>query len=163
MLMAYEREKDWLWHLRFGHMNFEGLKEIASKKMVHRLPLVDYPNKFCEGCVIGKHPRSSFPKVTEYQANNPLELVHTDICGPIQPSSIGENWYFITFIDDFSRKTWVYLLKEKSKAFEVFKKFKVFVDKQSGFYIKVLRSDRGDEFTSTAFNSFVKNMIFSIT
>jgi GAG-pre-integrase domain len=107
-------EKDWLWHLRFGHINFGGLKEIASKKMVHGLPLVDSPDKFCEGCVIGKHPRSSFPKVAEYRAKNPLELVHTDICGLIQPSSIGENQYFITFIDDFSHKTWVYFLKEKS-------------------------------------------------
>jgi GAG-pre-integrase domain len=98
-------EKNWLWHLRFGHMNFGGLKEMASKNIVHGLSLVDSHDKFYEGCVIGKHPRSSFPKVTEYRAMNPLELVHTDICGPIQPSLIGENRYFITFIDDFSRKT----------------------------------------------------------
>jgi hypothetical protein len=104
-------------------------KKMASKKMVHGLPLVDSPDKFCEGCVIGKHSKSSFPKVAEYQAKNPFELVHTDICGPIQPSSIGKNRYFIIFIDDFSHKTWVYFLKEKSEAFGVFKKFKVFVEK----------------------------------
>jgi GAG-pre-integrase domain len=98
-------EKYWLWHLRFGHINFGGLKEMTSKKMVHGLPLLDSPDKFCEGCVIGKHPRSSFPKVAEYRAKNLLELVHIDICGMIQPSSIGENQYFITFIDDFSCKT----------------------------------------------------------
>jgi hypothetical protein len=117
--------------------------------MVYRLSIIDSFDMFCERCVIGKHPRSSFPKVTEYRAKNPLELVHTDIYGSIKPSSIGENLYFITFINDFSRKTWIYLLKEKSEAFGVFKKFKVFVEKQSGFYIKVLRSDIGNEFTST--------------
>jgi Integrase core domain len=132
--------------------------------MVHGLSLADSPDKFCEGCVIGKHPRSSFPKVAEYRAKNPLELVHTDIYSPIKPSSISENRYFITFIDNLSRKTLVYFLKEKSEVFEVFKKFKVFIEKQSGFYIKVLRSDRGGEFTSTVFNSFfVKNMIFGVT
>jgi hypothetical protein len=86
-------------------VNFRGLKEMAKKKMVHGLLTINFLNKFCERCVIGKHPRSSFPKVAEYQAKKPLELVHTDICGPIKPSSIGENRYFITFIDHFSRKT----------------------------------------------------------
>jgi transposase InsO family protein len=143
-----------LWHLRFGHKNFGGLKEMASKKMVRRLPSIDSHDKFCEGCVIGKHSRNSFPKMIECRAKKPLELVHTDICGPIKPNSIGKNWYFITFIDDFSRKTWVYFLKEISEAFAIFKKFKVFVEKQSGFYIKVLRSDRDGEFISAAFNSF---------
>jgi hypothetical protein len=64
-------------------MNFGGLKEMTSKKMVHELSLVDSPDKFCEGCVIVKHSRSSFPKVTEYRAKNPLELVHTNVCGLI--------------------------------------------------------------------------------
>jgi hypothetical protein len=86
-------------------VNFGGLKEMTRKKMVHGLPIIDSLDKFYEGCVIGKHPMSSFPKVAEYQANKPLELVHTNIYGPIKPSSIGENRYFITFIDDFSRKT----------------------------------------------------------
>jgi transposase InsO family protein len=72
----------------------------------------------------------------------------------IKPNIIGENRYFITFIDDFSHKTWVYFLKKKSEAFAIFKKFKVFIEKKSGFYIKVLRSDRGGEFISAAFNSF---------
>jgi transposase InsO family protein len=147
-------DKKWLWHLRFGHVNFGGLKEMARKKMVHGLPIIDSLDKFYEGCVIGKHPRSSFPKVAEYRANKPLELVHTDIYGPIKSSSIGENRYFIACIDDFSQKTWIYFLKEKSEAFRVFKKFKAFVEKQSGFYIKVLRSDRYGEFISAVFNSF---------
>jgi hypothetical protein len=54
-------------------------KKMTSKKMVYGLSLVESPDKFCEECVIGKHPRSRFPKVTEYRAKNPLELVHTDI------------------------------------------------------------------------------------
>jgi hypothetical protein len=78
---------------------------MASKKMVWGLPSIDSHDKFYEGCVIGKHSRNSFPKMTECRAKKPLELVHTDICGPIKPNSVGENQYFITFIDDFSHKT----------------------------------------------------------
>ena len=74
--------------------------------------------------------------------------------GPIKPSSIGKNNYFLLFIDDFSRKTWVYFLKHKFEAFGAFKKFKAFVEKQSGHEIKALRSDRGGKFTLNKFKEF---------
>ncbi|KAL4376447.1 hypothetical protein GQ457_02G008830 [Hibiscus cannabinus] len=93
--------------------------------MVHGLPDMDYEGKFCEACVFGKQARTSFQKKAEYRAKHPLELIHTDLCGPITPESFSGKRYFISFVDDFSRKTWVFL-KEKSEAFETFKKFKVF-------------------------------------
>jgi hypothetical protein len=67
-----------------------------------------------------------------------LQLVHTDICGPIEPMSLGGNRYFITSIDDFSKKLWVYFLKEKSAAFIVFKNFKALVENQSGHKLVTL-------------------------
>ena len=83
----------------------------------------------------------------------PLEMVHTDLCGPMQTPSLTGNVYFMTFIDDFSQKTWVYLLKQKSQSFHVFKSFKAMVEKESDRFIKVLRSNRGVEYMS---NDFVK-------
>ena len=74
--------------------------------------------------------------------------MHTDICGPMQVPSLGGSIYFLTFIDDFSRKTWVYFLKYKFETFSKFKEFKAFVEKQSGLSIKVLRLDRGGEYMS---------------
>ena len=147
-------DKILLWHLCFGHLHYGGLKELAKKGMVHGLPDMDYTKQFCEGCVIGKQARNSFPKRAEYRARNLLELIHTDICGPITPSSFGGKRYFITFIDDLTRKTWVYFLKEKSEAFETFKRFKAMVEKTTGNHIKALRSDRGGEYMSTIFTSF---------
>lgn len=73
-------------------------------------------DKFCEGCVLGKQARTSFPREARYRAKKPLELIHTDICGPITPMSLGGHRYFRTFIDDYSRITWVYFLKEKSEV-----------------------------------------------
>jgi hypothetical protein len=75
-----------------------------------------------------------------------LEIVHTDLCGPMQTLSLTGCVYFMTFIDDFSRKTWLYLLKQKYEAFDVFKKFKSMVENESGRTIKILRYDRGGEY-----------------
>jgi hypothetical protein len=83
--------------------------------------------------------------------------VHSDICGPINPTSNGDNRYFITFTDDMSRKTWICFLKEKSGALNIFKNFKIMVEKESGCMIKCFRIDRGGEFVSTAFNQFCSN------
>lgn len=95
-----------------------------------------------------------------WRAKSPLELVHVDICGDMQEPSLGKNLYFLTFIDDYSRHTWVYFLKQKSEAFACFKNFKVVVEKQSGYPIKTLRTDRGGEFTSNEFADFcLKNGI----
>ncbi|GKC48828.1 retrovirus-related pol polyprotein from transposon TNT 1-94, partial [Tanacetum coccineum] len=143
-----------LWHLRFGHLHPDGLKFLAKRNMVHGLPNIEFTNKFCEECVTGKQTRCSFPKKTEYRATNILELIHTDICGPISPESFSGKRYFITFIDDYLRKTWVYFLKEKLEAFEVFKKFKVIVEKTTSKFIRALQSDRGGKYVSTKFMNF---------
>ena len=76
------------------------------------------------------------------------------MCGPITPESFSGKRYFISFVDDFSRKTWVYFLKEKSEVFEMFKKFRVMVEKETNKHIKAVWSDRGGEFTSTEFMKY---------
>ncbi|KAK4257721.1 hypothetical protein QN277_007276 [Acacia crassicarpa] len=151
---ACYKDASWLWHLRFGHLNFGSLELLYKKEMVKGLPSISQPDQLCEGCLLGKQCRKSFPKEASSRTNKPLELIHTDVCGPLKPSSLGKNNYFLLFIDDFSRKTWVYFLKQKSEVFEVFKKFKASVEKESGCKIKAMRSDRGGEFTSKEFLEF---------
>ncbi|KAL4297638.1 hypothetical protein GQ457_12G007010 [Hibiscus cannabinus] len=155
-LKASVENEAWCWHMRFGHLNFGALKMLGEKKMVNGIPTISHPNQLCEACLLGKHARSSFPKEATSRATEPLQLVHTDVCGPIKPLSFGKSRYFLLFIDDYSRKTWVYFLKQKSEAFGAFKNFKALVEKESGFEIKSLRSDRGGEFTSNEFNDFCK-------
>ena len=133
----------WLWHFRFGHLHFSCLRLLQQKQMVRWLPPINQSSNTCECCILGKKHCEIFPKGVAYRAKQPLELVHTDLCGPMRTQSIGGSCYFLTFIDDYKRKTWVYSLKQKSETFAKFKEFKALAEKQSDRQIKVLRSDRG--------------------
>jgi hypothetical protein len=97
--------------------------------MVKGLPLIEKPERICEDCIFGKQHRESFPFGKSYRAKAPLEIAHSDICGPMQTLSIGSSTYFLTFIDDFSRKTWIYFLKHKFDALGCFCQFKSLVEK----------------------------------
>ena len=90
----------------------------------------------CESCKSGKHHREKFISGVSNRAKEPLELVHTDLCGPMQTPSLTGNVYFMSFIDDYSRKTWVYLLKQKSQYFYVFKIFKSMVEMRVTYSLK---------------------------
>jgi hypothetical protein len=74
-----------------------------------------------------------------------LELIHSDVFGPVPIPSLGGSMYYVSFIDDFSRNTWLYFLKKKSEVFNKFKEFKALVENQTGKRIKVLRMDNGGE------------------
>lgn len=95
--------------------------------------------------------RELFNKEKVLRVSYPLELVHIDVCGPMKNEPIGGNRYFIIFIDDFLGIYWVYFLINKFDVFNAFKKFQAFVELQSGFSLKNLRSDRGSEYTSHEF------------
>lgn len=137
-----------------GIVNFGDLKLLSKKKIAKCLPIINHADQSYEGCLLGKHLRKIFPKEASTRAKKLLELVHSDICEPIKLNSLGKSNYFVLFIDDFSRKTWVYFLKQKLEVFKTFKKFKALVEKESRYSIKALRSDREGEFTSKKFEKY---------
>ncbi|KAB2610770.1 hypothetical protein D8674_018802 [Pyrus ussuriensis x Pyrus communis] len=103
---ATVEESTWNWHRRYGHLNFQSLKSLQQKEMVYGLPEIKDTSKVCEGCAMGKAHREVFDKEKAWRATIPLELIHTDVCGPMQVSTIGGNKYFLTFIDDYTRMCW---------------------------------------------------------
>ena len=136
------------------HLNFQSLKLQHQNEMVQGLPKIKEVTEVCEGCALGKQHIISFPKGKAWREKTPLELVHSDVCGPMKTITEGGNRYFLTFIDDYSRMTWVYFLRQKSDVFTVFKKFQAMVERQSDLKIKKLRPDRGGEYTSNEFGDF---------
>ena len=95
---------------------------------------------------LGSNTTPPFTSGDSWQASQVLQLVHADICGPMATTSILGSRYFLLFVDDFSRKMWVYFLKKKFDAFPIFQKFKPFVKKEFGKSIITLRSDNGGNF-----------------
>lgn len=116
------------------------------------------PLPFCEACVYGKHHVSAYPKGGGTRAIEVLQLVHADLCGPVSIDSYGGGKYFLTFIDDFSRYSHVYILKQKSDAFECFQDFKAKVECQTGHKLQCLRTDNGGEFVSNSFNDYCRSL-----
>lgn len=106
--------------------------------MVVGLPNFRTEAKRCESCILSKHRRDSFPRESESRAKGRLELIHCDVCGPMQNESMSGSKYVLTFIDDATRMVWVYFLKAKSEVFRTFKRFKELVENQSGCKIKKL-------------------------
>ena len=129
---------------------------MHRKGMLKGLPLIEKLDNLCEGCILGKQHREIFPTGKSIREKAPLEIVHSDVCGPMHIPSFAGNKYVLTFIDDYTRKTWVYMLKQKSEVFEKFRHFKTLVEKQCGHYIKVLRTDRGGEYISKYFLRFCR-------
>lgn len=145
-----------LWHRRLGHINFGSLNRIKNG-LASDFKFSDInTNKNCETCVMGKCHRLPF-KASEAYTKEVLELVHSDLCGPIEINSLAGSRYMLTFLDDFSHKTFIYFQKTKDEAFENFKTFKKLVENQTGKTIKTLRTDNGGEYVSAAFECFLKD------
>lgn len=118
------------WPNRMAHLNFNSLSELKNG-LVHGIEFSPsrQPN-VCEVCVIGKSHRSTFELSTSI-SNNILELVHSDLIGPVEVDSMAGSRYILTFLDDFSRKCFVYFLKSKSDVVETFEFFKQFAETQT--------------------------------
>ncbi|CAM6116227.1 unnamed protein product [Calypogeia fissa] len=143
-----------LWHQRIGHASYDRLQFMARYKLVQGLPRVTTPHSRCDICIQAKQHRHPISKTASFRSSQPLELIHSDLCGPLPVPSLHGSRYIMTITDDFSRFTWVYFLKKKGEVFETFKHFKLHVEVKFPFKISSLRSDRGGEYTSERFNRF---------
>ena len=112
---------------------------------------------FCTSCAEAKQTRKPFNRIGGISSKSILDLVYSDVCGPMNQESIGGARYFITFIDDYSRICAVYTMKEKSEAFERFKEFETEVTNMTGKKIRRFRTDNGGEYTSKQFESYLKS------
>ncbi|RVW69043.1 Retrovirus-related Pol polyprotein from transposon RE1 [Vitis vinifera] len=136
-------------HNRLGHPSLSKFQKMVPRfSTLSSLP--------CESCQLGKHTRVSFPKRLNNRAKSPFELVHTDVWGPCRTASTLGFQYFVTFIDDYSRCTWL-LMKNRAELFSIFQKFYTEIQTQFNISIRVLRSDNAREYFSAQFTSFMSH------
>ena len=144
-----------LWHQRLGHINENYLQKLSQQHIIGKID--GEKLGFCEDCVETKTARKPFKSVGEIKSTRKLQLIHSDVCGPMETQSIGGHRYFVTFIDDYSRCCAVYFIKHKSEVFEKFKEFEAVTSNESGESINTLRSDNGGEYLSTEFEIYLKS------
>jgi transposase InsO family protein len=150
-LVARIGEDPWLWHGRYGHLNFDALGKLGRDNMVHGISNLNHPDELCDSCLAGKHRRTPFPHIAKFCADKLLELVHGDLCGPITPATPSGKKLFLLLIDDKSRYMWLTLLEKKSDAAEAIKRFRASAELEFGQRLRTLHTDRGGEFTSARF------------
>ena len=108
-----------------------------------------------KGCAKGKNTKNTFPS-SESKAKGILEIIHSDVCGPMSSSYLRGYVYYIYFINEFSRMKWIYFMKNKDEVFNKFKEFKALIEDHTENKIKTFRSNNGGEFTSNEFKELCK-------
>lgn len=162
-----------VWHKRLAHVDPVTIVNMVDNNIVTGIDLKKQKsnNIECDGCTLGKGHRSPIPKKSKSRSSNILELVHSDVNGPLDTASLGGSRYFITFIDDFSKWTVVYTMRKKSDSFNCFKIYHKYAEVHTGRQmnklnvirrsnkteeqIKALRTDNGGEYISNQFKDYL--------
>ena len=126
-------------HMRLGHMGEKGMQFLSKRGLLSGIKIANL--EFCEHCVFGKKQRSKFSKVLI--ADDVLDYIHSYCWGPSRVEAMGGFRYFVSFVDDKSRYTWLRLLQSKDETFKAFKQRKALVEKQQVRKIDKQRTDNG--------------------
>ncbi|KAK1661354.1 hypothetical protein QYE76_049513 [Lolium multiflorum] len=155
-LMATKHDEGWLWHRRLGHVNMRNLKQLLKGEHIVGLTGISFEkDRVCSACVAGKQLKKRHPIKSIVTTSRPLELLHLDLFGPSHYDTLGGSKYGLVIVDDYSRYSWVFLLKSKD---ETHREFIVFAKKAQRMYeseIKAIRTDNGTEFKNYTMREFV--------
>jgi hypothetical protein len=115
-----------LWHRRMAHLHHGALRIL--REIVTGVPEFGTKNQeLCKGCALEKYTKTVFPS-SDSRAAGILDLIHSDVCGPMSSASLSGCLYYVIFIDDFSRKSWIFFMKTKGQVFNRFQHFKALVE-----------------------------------
>lgn len=148
-----------LWHRRLGHLGYDNLSKLTHLSTGINLISADIKTTgadTCNACTLGKQHRRPFTSSTT-ATSKPLELLHTDLCGPMPVPSHGGNLYFITLLDDYTGYSLISPLRHKSDAAAFLKTSIVMLERQTGHVVKCIRSDNGGEFINTDLATFYQS------
>ncbi|PSC68653.1 retrotransposon Ty1-copia subclass [Micractinium conductrix] len=154
---ARTAETPHLWHRRLGHLGFDNLAKMPDMVTGIRVTAAEFKtagaNALCEPCTLGKQHRLPFNTSTS-ATKAPLELLHTDLCGPLPVASAGGSLYFNTILDDFTGMSFVIPLRHKSDAADSIIHTVTMLQRQAGLPVKRVRSDNGGEFCNSTLSEF---------
>ncbi|GJT22454.1 retrovirus-related pol polyprotein from transposon TNT 1-94 [Tanacetum coccineum] len=144
-----------LWHKRLSHLNFKNINKLVKQNKVLSLPSPVYSkDKPCSTCEKGKHHRASFKTKQNFSIRKCLHILYMDLFGPVSLMSINHEKYTLVIVDEYSRYTWVYFLRNKSQATEMIMSFIRMVENQNDVKVKQIKTDNGTEFKNQELESF---------
>lgn len=147
------------WHRIFGHRDMNAIKTMDKNELIHGMKIIDCGKELqCETCMEAKATRLPFPKQAQKKSKSVCELIHTDVCGPMQTESMSKKRYLMTMIDDYSRFAMIYFLREKSEVNEKVREYVALVQNKFNRKPKVIRSDRGGEYMSGDLKNYLRQM-----
>jgi hypothetical protein len=138
-----------LWHRRLGHPSFGYLQHVFPDLF----PGLSNLDIKCETCILAKSHRVTYP-LSMNKSDIPFALIHSDVWGPSPKSTLSGFRWFVIFVDDCTRMTWIYLLKHKNEVFHVFKSFHKMIQTQFAAKLQTLRSDNGGEYVNQQFRNY---------
>ena len=160
-MAAISKQTPELWHRRLGHLGYDNLHKLKNKDMVEGLSISAadikaQQNSLCEPCVLSKQHRRPFPD-SERKSSRAVELIHMDVCGPLQEPSHAGTVYLATFLDDYSNLSVVRAVALKSDIAATVKEVLLMLETQAGQQLKLVRTDRGSEYLNAPLMDFFKS------
>jgi|UniRef100_A0A2N9EJY9 hypothetical protein len=140
-----------LWHLRLGHVSVQKLRSLVSSGFLGQ---VKHDSVDCVSCQLAKQPALSFTN-SDSSSHASFDLIHSDIWGPSPTATVGGSKYFVIFVDDFSRYTWIYLMHNRSELAQIYRTFAQMISTQFSKTIKIFRTDNAMEYRDSQFLDFI--------
>ena len=158
-MAAITKQKTDLWHRRLGNLGYDNLhlnKDMVEGLGISAADIKAQQNSLCEPCVMSKQHRLPFPD-SERKSSRAVELIHMDVCGPLQEPSHAGAVYLATFLDDYSKLSVVRAVALKSDIATTVKEVLLMLETQAGQQLKLVRTDRGSEYLNAPLMDFFKS------
>ncbi|GKD14909.1 retrovirus-related pol polyprotein from transposon TNT 1-94 [Tanacetum coccineum] len=147
----------WLWHRRLSHLNLDYINLLSKKDVMIGLPKLKYvKDQLCSSCEVSKAKRSPFKTKVVLSSKGRLNLLHMDLCGPMQVASINGKKYILVIVDDYSRYTWTLFLRSKDETPKVLKGFLKMIQQNLQALVISVQTDRGTEFLNKTLHAYFK-------
>jgi hypothetical protein len=154
-LLSQSSSEIWKWHRRLGHLRFDLLCQLNGLGLLQELPLLKFESDLvCAPCRHGKMIAALHSPVNIMMTERSGQLLYMDIIGPSRVRSMGDKWYVLVIVDDYSRYSRVFFLESKDEVFEHFRSLALRLNNEQHNCLKAIRSDNGTEFRNAFFDQF---------
>nr|GEY69657.1 hypothetical protein [Tanacetum cinerariifolium] len=145
----------WLWHRHLSHLNFDTINLLSKNDIVIGLLKLKFvKDHLCSSCELGKAKRKSFLTKTTSSSKRQLQLLHMDLCSPMQVESINGRKYVLVIVDDYSRYTWTHFLRSKDETPEVLMDFLRLVQRGLQAQVRIVLTEKGTEFLNKTLHAY---------